>query len=421
MKNVICKNQFLYSSWDTFSNVIRRRVGLKKDIDLNTLDEAVQEAAKRYPYFCRKIVNKDGEYDIVFNEAAIPVRGGDTPIVLGSKEAGGHFMAVSCAGREIIFDIYHSMTDGKGLMEWVKTVLYLYLKKTEDENLPSDDIRIPGEDFLPGETDDPYDKLDLDSVTEPLSVVKSSGSFLPDRRYAKADARRNYLLRASEKDIMRLSGEQDGSPAIVLSYFVKEMLRTLFPDMDKPVVCGIPHSIRNLTCGENNYHDQVVENCIIYDDRLNSFPRDKQFTVGRGKMIVQSEPENVLYTIRQRAEFALSMDDIPDPVSRRQAYKDNARLIIENPESMAISYEGRIRWGAIEKYIEYISVNVSALSAPVLVNTVPVNGRFYISMMLDHTSDDYVQTLIKLFNDNDIEAEYLFDFSNDHCKVEFPY
>ncbi len=421
MKNMICKNQFLYSSWDTFSNVIRRKVGLYKDIEFDVLNEAVQEAAVRYPYFCRKIVKIVDEYDVVFNEAAVPVCKGDTPLILGSREANGHFMAVSCAGNEIIFDIYHSMTDGKGLMEWVKTVLYLYLKKTEDVNLPSDDIRIPGEDFLPGETDDPYDKLDLDSVTEPLSVVKSSGSFIPDRRYAKGEARRNYLLKASEKDVMKLSSSQDGSPAIVLSYFVKEMLRTLFPDMDKPVVCGIPHSIRNLTCGENNYHDQVVENCIIYDERMNAFPREKQFTVARGKMIVQSEPENVLYTIRQRAEFALSVDDIPNPSDRRQAYKDNARLIIENPESMAISYEGRIRWGAIEKYIKYMTINVSALSAPVLVNTVPVNGWFYISMLLDHTSDDYVRTLVKLLNDNDIEAEYLFDYPNDHCKVEFPY
>ena len=89
------------------------------------------------------------------------------------------------------------MTDGKGLMEWVKTVLYLYLKKTEDANLPSDDIRIPGEDFLPGETDDPYDGLDLDSAIEPLSVVKSTGSFALDRRYAKTDVRRNYLLKGS--------------------------------------------------------------------------------------------------------------------------------------------------------------------------------------------------------------------------------
>lgn len=27
-----------------------------------------------------------------------------------------------------------------------------------------------------------------------------------------------------------------------------------------------------VTCGENNYHAQVVENCIIYDDRMNSLP-----------------------------------------------------------------------------------------------------------------------------------------------------
>lgn len=136
---------------------------------------------------------------------------------------------------------------------------------------------------------------------------------------------------------------------------------------------------------------------------------------------MQSEPENVLYTIRQRAEFALSVDDIPNPSDRRQAYKDNARLIIENPESMAISYEGRIRWGAIVKYIKYMTINDSALSAPVLVNTVTINGWFYISMLLDHTSDDYVRTLVKLLNDNDIEAEYLFDYPNDHCKVEFLY
>jgi len=422
MKNVIVRNEFRYSSWDTFHHVMRLTVSMVSSVDADALNEATQEATERFPYFCCKIVQNGADYDICHNDAPIPFSPEGDTIKLGSSEANGHFLAVGCKDNKIFFDIYHNMTDAKGVTEWAKCVVYLYLIKTADADLSPENIRIPGQDFLPGETDDPYEKMDLEHATSPFYIAKTSRAFLPDHKYATDSKRANYTIKASVKDTMKLAKSQDGSPVVVLSYFVKEMLKKLYPDMNGlPVVCGIPHSVRELAAGEANYHNQVIELSLIYDEKMDSLSMDKQFTCSRGRLILQGDSDNVLYRLRERALFNESLEEIPEHSKRRQIYKDNARLIIDNPETAAVSYVGQIKWGSTEKYIERITIHSSALAAPILMGIFPLNGWFNITVMLDQTADILIHTLVDTLNENGIETEYGYRFDDDLCTIEFPY
>ena len=420
MENRLFRNELLYFSWDTFCHVMRMTIKLKEDIDGKILNDAVQSASDRYPYFGIKVLKHDEDYDIVHNDMPVVVKNDLEAIALGSEEANFHFWAVSYDGCKIVCDISHNLTDGYGLTELCKTIVYLYLKKKTGLDLAGDNIRIPGSDYLPNEEVDPYSLLDLENADKPLSQIKYATAFTPDKRYATDEGRMNYLMRASVKDTMRVAKAQDGSPAVVLAYFVKEAIKRLFPDRQgKTIVCGIPHSFRHMAdLKHNSFNDSVVLS-LVYDDRIEAMDTDKQFTCSRGRISLQTDPDNLLYTLHNRAEFAASLDELPTIEARRQACKDSVEVIIKNPETAAVSYVGQTKWGSIEEYMDTISLHCGALSAPVLIEVLTLNGWFYMTMMLNQTSEEYAKTIVEILNENGISSEYLTSFDNTLCTFRF--
>lgn len=417
MKTNILDAEFKYFSWDEFSNIICIRIGLSVPTDRKLLDRAVQSCAGRYPYLCRKTVRRGEDLEILYNDAPIPVLESTYCPALGSEEANGHYLAVCVEKPVIWFYVYHNLTDALGFTEWIKSVIYEYITMS-GVKLPPDDIRTPGSPYLPGETADPYENMPLENAIKPLAEVRTAKAFRPDGRYSQAEEGRDYLFRASVEDVMKLAKSSDGSPVAVMAYFLKETLLKLYPDMEIPVVCGIPHSFRELAAGSANYHNQVVEHTVIFDERINRLPIDMQLTAIRGMLILQSDEDNVYYKLRERAEFDRKIDDIPTPEGRRKACRQMGELIIENPETCAVSYPGRIKWGSIESYIREITLHVSTLSAAIMLAIYPVNGWFYITMLVDHTSDAYVRKMVELLNENEITAEYLYSFEHRLCEVQ---
>lgn len=419
MKNVVFNNEFLYFSWKEFPHVLCLRVHLDRDVQGDDLYDAVQEAALRYPYFCRKVIRTGPEaLEIAFNEAPVPVIKGRKPIVMGSEEAHGHYLAVNYEKDKVWFHIYHNLTDAKGLTEWVKTVIYLYYSRLPGICPDPGDIRLPGEPFLPGETGDPFDCVDFDSIEKPLSEVVYAKGFLPDTENGEGGGSCSHLISVSTDDAMKLARTIDGSPAALFAYFIKETILELYPGIDEPVVCGIPHSFRDIAAGEANFRNQDVELTIIFDDRLNSLPMDKQLTAIRGRIILQSDPDNVWFVEKNRVKFAASLDEIPTVDERRRRCKDMAELIIRNPETAAVSYVGRTVWGGIRPYILDVSMYASILSAHIYMGVISLGDRFNITFVQKKNTRRYVDTFIRKLRGHGIRAEYITSFDDELCTVE---
>ena len=74
MENRLFRNELLYFSWDTFCHVMRMTIKLKEDIDGKILNDAVQSASDRYPYFGIKVLKHDEDYDIVHNDMPVVLK-----------------------------------------------------------------------------------------------------------------------------------------------------------------------------------------------------------------------------------------------------------------------------------------------------------------------------------------------------------
>ena len=240
MKNNIIENNFLYRPWEA----IRISDRLDREVDGVLLERAVQQGTKRYPYLCVRVRRNGEELEMDFNENPVPVHRGRTPLVLGSESAGGHFIAVCYEGDWLFFDVYHNLCDANGLVCFIKTVMYLYLKSAADPNLDPTGILLPGTSIPESETGDPYEGLEFPKNIRPLYNRQFSRSFIPDRRYASGDSRYTYVVKTSQADFVRFFRTHDGSPITLASYFLKEMVKQLFPERDGLPICMVlPHSM----------------------------------------------------------------------------------------------------------------------------------------------------------------------------------
>ena len=419
--DTIVRNEFLYRSWDTYSHMLRARVLLIEDVDLGILDKAVQKTRERYPYFFKKVLRKGDDYEIVSNEAPIPVYEGSKGICLGSDEANGHFFSVCCKDRNIRIDLYHSMADMKGLIPLFKTILYLYLKEKYDTGLSPEGIRLPGEKIPVIEYADPYERLTITEDLQPLSKLKPEKHFFPDDRYAEGPGRFNYNMRISETDLMRVAKNNDGSPSVVIPYYIKEMINELYPDRKGlPVACGVSHSLRDICMGEENHHDQVTMLALRYDDRMNALPMETQLTCSRGQIILQSDPENMLYDIKTKALFSHKLDALKTAEERRELYRSSPEQVVNNPETFASSYIGKVNWGSIEPFMEGVFLSCSALVSPLMSVSIPLNGHINLCFIQRDNTDVFAKTFVRLLNKNGIEASIVDSEPEEIATVTFP-
>ena len=209
----------LYKDEKRFAFVVRAKVRMKETVDIDVLRVAANKAIKRYPYFAVKIdIDENGAYVRIPNDKEIAVlkMGSRTPD-LCSEEVNGHLLFLECDGRDIFFNISHTMCGGRGLQPWIMTTLWQYIADRYgiEPNAPS--IRKPGEPLLDGETEEP--SLDKLTDEEPVYEYKSqnptvlafdymNGLFNPFAR------NNNYrVLTFEQKDIMTFAKGNDSSVA----------------------------------------------------------------------------------------------------------------------------------------------------------------------------------------------------------------
>lgn len=402
LKQNILQNNFLYRPWEA----IRFTVRLDRELQEAILEPVVQLAATRYPYLCVQVKRDANQYAICANAKPIPVYHGREPLVLGSEAANGHYLAVGYEADRLYFDVSHNLCDTKGLVPFVQTVLYLYLQRAVAPMLDHTGIRLPGEPLLEYEAEDPYAKVEISSELTPLYSWKFSKSFVPDRRYAKGSQRYSCLVKVSAKDFVRFFKTNDGSPVVLTSFFLKETIRQLFPERDGlPICLAIPHSLRQVLLGENNFHDQLMQVFLRYDERTDALPVMTQLTASRGSLILQMDRDNALCHVQRCVEFDEEIDALQTPEEKRRHAQKAIEPIIEHPETMCVSYAGMIDWGALIGYMKEAYVSNTVLAAPLFVSITALGDAFWFCFLQRDETEIYAKTFVSLLEDNGISAE----------------
>ncbi len=171
-----------------FESLFRVECTLKEDVDSALLQQAVDRALERFPYY--RICLKKGKYRYYFEQNDRPFvvkeNDGDVLKIIDWEDNNGHLVEVSYQKAKVIVEMFHAVTDANGGMEFLKAIVYHYICLKYGE-IPSDGkVMLGTYDGDPRETqDDQFTYRNKGGNKTKISVSKMIGAtaFCPRGEY----------------------------------------------------------------------------------------------------------------------------------------------------------------------------------------------------------------------------------------------
>ena len=385
----------LYQSEKYFAHTVRIHVRMKDEVDINVLDKAVNTAIKRYPYFAVRVtVDEDGGYILVPNDKKIVVMPtAEKMPMLGSSSINDHLLFVDCSGKDIFFNISHTMCGGRGFQPWVMTNVYEYVREKYNVEPFAPEIRKPDSEFLPGETEEPT--MDMLTPKEPIYKRKTKKAPVLGMDYLKSvfiPIKRdpNYLvITINQRDLLKVSKVNDSS---VLSLFFILFARTLdrvFPEKDKVIVGEAAHNLRESVGLPNTHCDFLSHVYVDYDRDGLKGDLEKLGTRTRGQIILQTDPTVSHAQVKKLFELYEEVDNEHGLRAKRKYMAKHSLSTGKDVQhgSFIANYTGLMDWGELADYVEFF---VFVIEGHFTIEITAMADKIYVGFMQLLNTDKYV-------------------------------
>ncbi len=392
----------LYMSTPDHPNTMSVVAELKEPIDGEILTDVVRDLSVRFPYFYVKAVVRDNDVYPEPNPLPMTVRNTWEPINFNSPESNHHLAAWKYEGSRMAFEISHSLTDGAGVFPYIKSALYLYLSRKTGESLDPAGIRLPGDAIPKSETDNPFADLDIDAAEEPLYTKATVDDFY--RVKVEGDpAPQIHHIRLDESQLIGYCRDFDGSPNAMIAVMLTRAARRYDPDNEKTVSVSVAIDHKAMLGVRDNY--RMFANVIEVD-----FPRSlslddllKTCTMARGQMMLQAQPENSLWAMKQRKLTYAKLGQLPLDVKLGVIAKSagNVRW------SFSVSYTNSRSMGSVDPYIDTLYVVAEPGVFDIGCEITCINHNFFLTIIQSFSADRFVELFLEELSSVGIDCEVL--------------
>ena len=375
----------LYMSTPDHPNTMGVLVVLKEAVDGDILCGVVEELRVRFPYFYVKAAAKENDLFPVPNPLPMTVRNTWEPIDLNSEESNHHLAAWKYEGKRLAFEVSHSLTDGAGVLPYIKSTLYLYLSRKTGLAFNPDGFRLPGDDIPESETGNPFAGLDIDGAEVPLYTKQTVPDFYRISDGTDQDQRITYI-KLSESQLMQYCRDYDGSPNAFLSVVFARAVRHYDPESERTVSIAVAIDHKAMLGNHDNY--RMCANVVELD-----FPRSrplddllKACTIARGQTMLQAQPENSLWAMKQRKALYAKMDQVPLDMKLGIVAKAAG-----SPRwSISISYANSRSFGPLDPYIDELYLLAEPGVSDISCEIACINQNFFLAIGQSFSSDAFV-------------------------------
>ena len=403
----------LYLSTPEHPNTMCVIARLKEPIDGDILQSVVQELSVRFPYFYVKAVVRDNDVYPEPNPLPMTVRNTWDPIAFNSAQSNYHLAAWKYEGTRVALEISHSLTDGAGVFPYVKSVLYLYLTRKTGEALDPEGIRLPKEAIPESETGNPFAALDIDGAKEPLYVKPTVEDFLRIKAEGDLTPQVHYV-KLKESQLIEYCRDFDGSPNAMIAVMFARAARKYDPDNEKTVSVSVAIDHKAMLGSYDNY--RLFANVIELD-----FPKSrslddlmKSCTMARGQMMLQAQPENSLWAMKQRKLTYAKLEQLPLEI-KLGAIAKSAGL----PRwTFSVSYVNSRSFGSLDPYIEGLSVVADPGVFDIGCEISCINHHFFLTIIQSFTADRFVELFLRELSSVGIDCEVLRKEPLHLCGIE---
>lgn len=363
---------------------------LKEAVDGTVLKAVVERLRSRFPYFYVRAALNGQDVVVQPNPLAMTIRSSWEPILLNSEESGFHLASWKYEGNRVAFEVSHALTDGVGIIPYIKSAMYLYLSETTGRSFDYEGFRLPGDVIPESETGNPFNDNDIDAITAPFYEKKPITDFfrLVDDK-TKID-KRVFFLKLSESQVMKYCRSHDGSPNAFISVMMARAARRYDPENEKTIVCSVAIDNKAMLGNTDNY--KMFAGVANLD-----FPKDRDLndismacTIARIQLMMQAQPENSLWHLKQMKNGQRS---VPTDVSL---------------STMFVSYVDCRSFGPLEPFIEnlFILTSLQKLS-DLLCEMTCINHSFFLAYMQPFSSDRYFKCFLRELEWSGIDYEVL--------------
>ena len=380
---------YLNLSSPEHSNTMGVILYLQDPVDGEILRSAVEELRVRFPYFYVKAACRNSELITVPNPLPMTVRNTWDPINFNSEDSRYHLAAWKYDDRRLAFEIPHALTDGAGVLPYIKSAMYLYLSKASGQRFDPDGFRLPGQVIPESEKGDPFRGIDFDSVKSPLYQKKPIPDFF--RLVSGTDSdKRVFFVKLPESHVMKYCRDNDASPNVLFSVMLAKAARRYDPACEKTITVSVAVDHKAILGNHDNYR-------MFAGQAILDFPKDrdlddirKNCTIGRGQLMLQADPDNSIWSIKHRKRKLSTISfDVPQA-------------------SICVSNINNRSFGPLDPYIEemYFVTSLSKIT-DILCEVTCINHSFFLAFHQPFSSEKYLECFLEELHHAGIRFELL--------------
>lgn len=393
----------LYNATDSHPNTMRFCIRLIDDVDPDILREAVTKCMERYPYFTVELVYKDGEYRLIHNSRPVVVTHRWDRVVLCSEMTNYHFTAFSYDGSWLYIDISHAITDGAGIYNMTKTLLYYYCTAKYDADISPEGIMLPGDEISQEEWEHPALKLKDIPPRSHVDMPRAMSLFQKSRAAAQEHLAQEHpipkhhtvcSISTDEQAFMEFVRSVGGTPGTVVSVLLARAIAACHPDSEEEIRTILSVNMRKALKAPLAHQPLVGGVMLAYDKQTACLSLKEQISIYRKAVAEQTKDDNVI------AEAAGQRDFIEHLLSKKT---DQERIVLATKHAIqtdgaitaGVSYTGKASYGQIERYIEECRELTNSIYLTPLLELAAMGGRFFIDFIQPFEDERYINAFAK--------------------------
>lgn len=392
----------LFLSTPEHPNTMGVMLKLTEPVDGGLLQDVVEQLRDRFPYFYVRAVPKGNDLIPVDNPLPMTVRGSWEAIRLNAEESNYHLAAWKYEGQRVGFEISHSLTDGAGVLPYVKSAMYLYLSQKAGKAFDPTGFRLPGGEIPESEIGNPFPDLDIDGVEEPMYQKQTIVDFYRLNKTGDI-APRIFYLKLPEAQLMKYCRDNDGSPNVFCSVMLAKAARRCDPENDKTISVCVAVDHKAILGNHDNY--RMFANVVELDFPVSRSLEDimKACTIARGQMMLQAQPENSMWAVKQRKALSERFSQMPLEMKTGAL----AKMAGSPRWSISVSYANSRSFGPLDPYIEELYVLAEPGVTDVACEVACINQSFFLAIMQNFNSGTFFEALLEELSQSGVDFEVM--------------
>jgi hypothetical protein len=399
---------FLYREGGMSSMVIDIR--LKEHISGVSLHRAFHQALLRYPYFACKITQKNGDFYLTENPLPFNIEETAQLRPLGGSQVNYHLIDVTYFKNIIYVSFHHGICDGRGILPFVRTLMYYYCTEKYGRQLNVQGVRLAEEPLLAGETKEPFQFENRKAGGVKLPEIHKAGFSLPDslnsvgnNKYYRCE------IKIDSKNFVDFTKENDATPAVAAALLFAKAIKSVYPDAKQPVMCNLASDLRKGINLENTFKNCVGTVSFPYTSDLEELPLKKQAADFRKKIAEHKKTENLRAEIIKNAFLCDKLDELSSYKEKKDwmAFFDD--LITD---TFLLSYVGQCDLGDCDTYIESMHMYGSGTTG-LTIQMMSAGNYITLNMMQSFDTYKYAKAFAEVMKETgvDFSMSDLFEFA----------